>query len=139
GGQAAPKCRSLPGQIAYHQARRHTKERAPPRYTHAPRPRPASPCLEQSPSFSPDVPAETKTSRPAMPTLQLRMTARCGDHNGEATSRAATKYQRRSSVLLWAQELHTAVSYGDNVPGMILSATFDVPGAQLAKSALGCV
>lgn len=74
-----------------------------------------------------------------MPTLQLRMTARCGDHNGEATSRAATKYQRRSSVLLWAQELHTAVSYGDNVPGMILSATLDVPGDQLAKSALGCV
>lgn len=74
-----------------------------------------------------------------MPTLQLRMTARCGDHNGEATSRAATKYQRRSSVLLWARELHTAVTYGDNVPGMILSATLDVPGDQLAKNGLGCV
>ncbi|KAA9393111.1 hypothetical protein FCK90_13895 [Kocuria coralli] len=64
---------------------------------------------------------------------------RDGDHNGEATSRAATKYQRRSSIVSWARELHTAVTYGDNVPVMILSATLAVPGHELEKNALGCV
>lgn len=64
---------------------------------------------------------------------------RDGDHDGEGTSRAVTKYQRRSSTLIWGRELHTAVAYGEGVPVVMLSATLDVPGKRLAENALGCV
>jgi hypothetical protein len=64
---------------------------------------------------------------------------RDGNHDGTATSRAATKYQRRTDSLIWGRELHTAVTHGDNVPVIVLSATFDRPGKRLAENALGCV
>lgn len=64
---------------------------------------------------------------------------RDGNHDGEGTSRAATKYQRRSDALIWGRELHTAVTYGAGVPVVMLSATLDVPGKRLAENALGCV
>lgn len=64
---------------------------------------------------------------------------RDGNHDGSGTSRAATKYQRRSDALIWGRELHTAVTYGKDVPVVMVSATLDVPGKRLAENALGCV
>lgn len=63
---------------------------------------------------------------------------RDGNHDG-GTSRAATKYQRRSDALIWGRELHTAVTHGKDVPVIVLSATLDVPGKRLAENALACV
>lgn len=64
---------------------------------------------------------------------------RDGNHDGSGTSRAATTYQRRSDSLIWGRDLHTAVTYGDDVPVVMLSAALDVPGKRLAENALACV
>lgn len=64
---------------------------------------------------------------------------RDGNHDGEGTSRAATKYQRRSDSLIWGRELHTADTYGEGVPSVVLGASFDVPGKRLAENALRAI
>ncbi|WP_281653369.1 hypothetical protein [Microbacterium aurum] len=64
---------------------------------------------------------------------------RDGDHDGGSTARADTKYSRTTSELLWAREAHTAISYGQNVPVIVLAMTLDVPGKRLAENVLTCI
>ncbi|WP_288785623.1 hypothetical protein [uncultured Microbacterium sp.] len=64
---------------------------------------------------------------------------RDGDHDGGSTARADTKYSRTTSELLWGREAHTAISYGANIPVIVLAMTLDVPGKRLAENALTCI
>ena len=62
-----------------------------------------------------------------------------GNHDGEGTSRAATAYQRRFDSLLWGRELHTAVTFGANLPSIVVGASLDVPGKRPAENALRAI
>ena len=65
---------------------------------------------------------------------------RDGNHDGgQSTARADTKFTRTHDALLWARELHTATTYGDEAPVIVLAMTLDVPGKRLAKNALICI
>jgi hypothetical protein len=71
---------------------------------------------------------------------------RDGDHAAEdPTTRAKSKYQRTREAIGWGRELHTVVPYANTpgdateVPPIVLSATFDNPGRNLARNALGAI
>lgn len=68
---------------------------------------------------------------------------RDGDHAAEdPTTRAKSKYQRTREALGWGRELHTVVPYANTpgeaaeVPPIVLAATFDKPGRNVAANAL---
>lgn len=65
---------------------------------------------------------------------------RKGNHDGtKSTARADTKYTRTQEILLWARELGTGVTYGKNVPTIIMTITLDQPGKNIAKNTLACI
>ncbi|MCM3578405.1 hypothetical protein M3686_09720 [Micrococcus luteus] len=65
---------------------------------------------------------------------------RDGNHAGPSELPAArAKYQRTQDYVGWGREAHTAVSYGKDVPGIVLAVSLDTPSARLPENALRMV
>lgn len=65
---------------------------------------------------------------------------RDGNHAGPSELPAArAKYQRTQDYVGWGREANTAVSYGKDVPGVVLAVSLDTPSARLPENALRMV
>ncbi len=65
---------------------------------------------------------------------------RKGNHDGsQSTARADTRYNRTRDMSEWGRELDTGVTYGADVPVIVLAMTLHSPGKDLASSVMSCI